>query len=156
MSCAASRAIPCAVRRSRRWRSWRSRPSFAPRTRRRKPPTSCRRRATSTRASSAPTRSAPPGFPCCGSITRPRSARPALKKGPKLGPTDVSPAKIPLQPAEKQARALYKRLIDQFGDVPLSVDARFELAELHAERGENDVALSLLNEALDKEPAPEL
>lgn len=64
--------------------------------------------------------------------------------------------KVPLQPAEKQARGVYKGLIERFGDVPLSVDARFELAELLADRGEHDAAVALLNDALDKEPSPEL
>jgi TolA-binding protein len=74
----------------------------------------------------------------------------------KLPPPEVPLDKIPLQPAEKHARGLYKSLIDQFGDVPLAVDARLELAELLAQRSEYDAAQSLLSEALDKEPNVDL
>jgi TolA-binding protein len=64
--------------------------------------------------------------------------------------------KVPLQPAEKKARALYKTLIDQVGDVAIATEARFELAELLAQRNEHDGAIGLLTEVLDKEPGPEL
>jgi tetratricopeptide (TPR) repeat protein len=40
--------------------------------------------------------------------------------------------------------------------LPISVEARFELAEMFADRHENDAALKLLNEVLDKEPSVEL
>src|SRR5207244_5931599 len=58
--------------------------------------------------------------------------------------------------SEKRARALYKTLIDQAGDIPIASEARFELAELMAERNEHASAVALLNEVLDKEPAQEL
>jgi TolA-binding protein len=70
----------------------------------------------------------------------------AAKKAPK----------VPLQPAEVKARTEYQALIDSFPDLPLAADARFELAELHADRNENDAAIKLLKQALDKEPGPEL
>ncbi len=62
--------------------------------------------------------------------------------------------KIPLQPSEKRARGLYKLIIDQAGELPISIEARYELAELLAERREFDPALQLLSEVLDKEPNP--
>ena len=64
--------------------------------------------------------------------------------------------KVPLQASEKKARALYKTLIDQVGDLPIATEARFELAELLAQRNEFEGAVQLLNDVLDKEPAPEL
>lgn len=64
--------------------------------------------------------------------------------------------KVPLQPSEKKARAIYKELIDQLGDLSIATEARFELAELLAMRNEHDAAVLLLNEVLDKEPAPDL
>jgi TolA-binding protein len=57
------------------------------------------------------------------------------------------------KPAHDRAFPAYQRLIDEFPDLSLAVDARFELAELRADRGEHDVAVKLLKEALDKEPA---
>src|SRR5262249_51036239 len=66
-------------------------------------------------------------------------------------------ASVPLQPSEQKARGLYQALIGQSPDLPLAQgDARFELAELLAERGDQDGAIKLLREALDKEPPPEL
>jgi cellulose synthase operon protein C len=47
-------------------------------------------------------------------------------------------------------------LIEAFPDLPLNADARFELAELLGERGDNDAAIKLLRSALDKEPPQEL
>jgi TolA-binding protein len=86
----------------------------------------------------------------------------AAKKAPP-GRTPVVPlpevplAALPLEPSEQKARALYKALIDAFPDLPLAAgDAHLELAELFAQRGENDTAIKLLREALDKEPSPEL
>ena len=73
-----------------------------------------------------------------------------------LVPPDVPLGIIPLQPAEQKTRAQYQNLIASLPDQPLAVDARFELAELLADRGEFDPAVKLLNEALDKEPSVEL
>ncbi len=69
---------------------------------------------------------------------------------------EVPIEKLPLQASEKRARGLYKLLIDQVGDLPIATEARFELAEMLAQRNEHDAAVTLLNEVLDKEPAPEL
>src|SRR5262249_34081526 len=51
---------------------------------------------------------------------------------------------------------VYGTLIAAFADLPLANDARFELAEVHADRGEHDPAIKLLNDALDKEPPADL
>jgi TolA-binding protein len=81
------------------------------------------------------------------------------KLGPqvkKFGTPHVPLSKVPLQPSEQKARAVYRQLIDGFADLPLSTEARFELAELLAQRKEHDQAVKLLLEGLDKEPPPEL
>ncbi len=69
---------------------------------------------------------------------------------------EVALSAVPVQPSEKKARALYETLIAGFPDLPLAMaDARLELSELLAQRGENDTAIKMLREALDKEPGPE-
>lgn len=81
----------------------------------------------------------------------------AKKAGAEKSPLPVVALhQVPVQPIEKKARDLYKSLIDQFGDVPLSLDARFELAELLAQRNEFDAASALLGDVLDKEPSVDL
>jgi TolA-binding protein len=75
---------------------------------------------------------------------------------PVIAPPEVPLAAIPLQPAEQKARAQYQALITTAADLPLAVDARFELAELLADRGEFEPAQKVLAEALDKEPAGDL
>jgi tetratricopeptide (TPR) repeat protein len=74
--------------------------------------------------------------------------RQAHEKLPKGAPRE----KVPVQPSEERTFNAYKRLIDEFADFSLAVDARFELAELRADRGEHEVAVKLLKEAIDKEP----
>ena len=63
---------------------------------------------------------------------------------------------IPLQPAEKKVRDLYQNLVKVYGDSPIATDARFELAELLAQRKEFMPALLLLGDVLDKEPPLDL
>lgn len=46
----------------------------------------------------------------------------------------------------------YTKLIAQFPDLSLAVEARLELAELLTEKGKADDAITLLKEAIDKEP----
>jgi TolA-binding protein len=75
---------------------------------------------------------------------------------PVVPEPDVPLAKVPVQPSEQKARALYRALLDAFPDLPLAADSRLELSELLGERGEHDAAIKLLREALDKEPGPEL
>ncbi|MFL5240653.1 MAG: tetratricopeptide repeat protein [Gemmataceae bacterium] len=78
-------------------------------------------------------------------------------KTPVPGPLpDVPLSAVRLQPAELKARSEYQALLDGFPDLPLAADARFELAELHADRSDWAPAVKLLKEALDKEPTPEL
>ncbi len=81
---------------------------------------------------------------------------PPGRQPPQVAAPTVAVSAVPMQPAEIQARTLYQALITAFPDLPVSVDARFELAELQSDRGEHDAAIKLLQEALDKEPAPEL
>lgn len=57
---------------------------------------------------------------------------------------------------EKSARQHYRTLIKEFPDLSINADACFELAELVSEGGEQDAAIQLLRDALDKEPAAEL
>jgi TolA-binding protein len=58
--------------------------------------------------------------------------------------------------AEPKARTLLAALIEAFPDLPLANDARLELSELLTERSDAETALKLLNDALDREPPPEL
>ena len=70
---------------------------------------------------------------------------------------------IPLQPAEKAARAQYEALIagaatrrTPSGDPDLATLARYELAELLADRGDHDKAVELLVEALENASSADL
>jgi cellulose synthase operon protein C len=74
----------------------------------------------------------------------------------KFPPPEVPIDKVPLQPLEKKARGIYQTLLEVHAESPVAVEARFELAELLAQRNEHDEALKLLGEVLDKEPAQEL
>ncbi len=69
---------------------------------------------------------------------------------------EVMLSQVPIQPAEKEAITIYLNLIENFGDLPINADARFELAELYSSRDDHDGAIKQLKEALDKEPVPEL
>jgi TolA-binding protein len=75
---------------------------------------------------------------------------------PLLPLPEVPLSVIPQQPAEQKTRALYQAVVSGFPDLPLALEARFELSELLAERAEHDNAVKLLKEALDKEPTAEL
>jgi TolA-binding protein len=91
---------------------------------------------------------------------RAKAAQELMKK--VGGPSAKSPLpevpldKLPIQPSEKRARGLYQALIDGFPDAAIATEARFELAELLADRLEHDAAVRLLNDVLDKEPSQEL
>jgi tetratricopeptide (TPR) repeat protein len=54
--------------------------------------------------------------------------------------------------AGADAGGAYAKLIAQFPDLELAVEARLELAELLADAGRTDDAVKLLKEAIDKEP----
>lgn len=75
----------------------------------------------------------------------------------KLPPNSPVPTlpRSAVQPTrcEQKAFEAYKKLIDEFGDTALSVDARLEYAELLAERDSHAEVVKLLKDALDKEPA---
>jgi tetratricopeptide (TPR) repeat protein len=73
-------------------------------------------------------------------------------KAPAVPLPEVGRDEIPVQPSEQRARAAYQSQIANFNDTLLSVDARFELAELFAERNEFDSAIKLFKEANDVEP----
>ena len=71
-------------------------------------------------------------------------------------PPDVPLADVPLQPAEKTARAAYEALVAAQPDLPLAAQARLELAELLAQRGDHRGAVARLKQAIDQEPANDL
>src|SRR5690606_24570050 len=81
---------------------------------------------------------------------------PAGQPLPDLPAPEIARQSIPVQPAEQKARAHYEAILSTFGDQPLANHVRLELAELHAQRGELDQAITRLREALDQEPLPEL
>ena len=54
--------------------------------------------------------------------------------------------------AGEDAAGAYTKLLAQFPDLALAVEARLELAELLTEKGKPDDAIKLLKEAIDKEP----
>jgi TolA-binding protein len=77
---------------------------------------------------------------------------------PAVALPQVALRDVPLQPSESQVRAQYRSLITAFPDLAINADARFELAELLADRNEHTEAVKLLQAALEgeKEPSPEL
>jgi TolA-binding protein len=81
---------------------------------------------------------------------------PAGKQPPFVPAPETPLSSVPLQPAEKETQKLYRMLIEEFPDLNINADARFELAELLGERGDHDAAIQLLRDALDKEPPQEL
>jgi len=86
-------------------------------------------------------------------------ARMRIQEETKKGdPAEVPLSAVPLQPAEKNARAAYESLIAAQPDLlPLAAQARLELAETRLQRGEPPTAaVKLLKQALDLEPAPDL
>jgi tetratricopeptide (TPR) repeat protein len=81
---------------------------------------------------------------------------PAGQTPPTILAPDVPLASIPIQPAEVQAKDRYKKLIAAGPDRPLAIRARFELAEMVADRGDYDGAIELLNAALLAGPPQDL
>ena len=57
---------------------------------------------------------------------------------------------------ETQAVRAYQKLIETGLDSQLAIDAQLELAEMLGAREQHDEALKLVNEALDKDPTPEM
>jgi cellulose synthase operon protein C len=88
-----------------------------------------------------------------------KAARARIQEERKKGdPTEVPLSDVPQQPAEKKALAAYEGLIAAQPELlPLAAQARLELAETRIQRGEPPAAaVTLLKQALDLEPAPDL
>jgi TolA-binding protein len=81
---------------------------------------------------------------------------PEAQPVPMVEAPEVSVTDVPLQPAEQKARAHYQALIADSADLPLTVNARLELADLHCQRLDYAAAVALLTQAIDKEPPAEL
>ena len=75
---------------------------------------------------------------------------------PDLHLPELPVSVVPVQPSEKQAYDCYKKLIAAAPESSLSLQARYELAEMHAQRGNVTGALDLLGEALEGNPPPDL
>ncbi len=65
---------------------------------------------------------------------------------------DVAVEMVAVQPAEKEARALYRKMIDAAPNSPIVNDARVELAEMQAARAENDPSIDLLLDVMERNP----
>jgi tetratricopeptide (TPR) repeat protein len=87
-----------------------------------------------------------------------RQQAPKGPDGQPADPPEVSLADVPLQPAEKKARAAYEALITAQPDLlPQAAQARLELAEVRQQRGEPLApVVAVLKQALDQEPPPDL
>jgi len=88
-------------------------------------------------------------------------ARLAKQLPPGQAPPALRAPEFPLSAvstgvAERAAWGLYGRLIAAAPAAPLAIRARLELAEMHAARGNEDATLSLLTDALAKDPPQEL
>lgn len=86
----------------------------------------------------------------------PKPGDPPAPKAVDLRPPEIAITAVPLQPAETAMREAYTALIAAAADAPLSLHARLELAELHAQRDQFDAAIPLLVDAIDQEPPTEL
>jgi len=73
---------------------------------------------------------------------------PAGETLPPLAGPEVPLSAVPAQPSEKTASYHYGRLIAAAPESSLAIQARLELAEMDAERGNSDSALELLADAL--------
>ncbi len=71
-------------------------------------------------------------------------------------PPEVPLATIPVRLTESAACQQYEELIAAAPQDALAVQARFELAEMHADRGNHDSAVKLLAEVLGISPPPAL
>lgn len=81
---------------------------------------------------------------------------PAGQTPPTILAPDVPLSAIPVQPGEAQAKDRYQKLIAAGPDRPLAIRARYELAEMVADRGDYDGAIELLNAALLAGPPQDL
>jgi tetratricopeptide (TPR) repeat protein len=87
---------------------------------------------------------------------RPRRQRTLEAALASIPPASIPLSSIPLQAAEKKAREAFAAVIHSAGDSPLANEARVELSELYASRGELARAIELLTEALDAETRPDV
>ncbi|HEV8292619.1 MAG TPA: tetratricopeptide repeat protein, partial [Tepidisphaeraceae bacterium] len=79
-----------------------------------------------------------------------------LPKGrplPALKTPEIAASAVPAQPDEAVAKEKYQAVIAAGADTPFAIEARVELAELLAKRGDWDGALKLLSDAV-KEDGP--
>ncbi|HEV3082246.1 MAG TPA: tetratricopeptide repeat protein, partial [Gemmataceae bacterium] len=81
---------------------------------------------------------------------------PPGKPVPTIPMPEIAITTVPVQPSEQKVQGLYKAILEAYPDLPLGIDARFELAELYSDRAEHDTAIKLIKDALDKEPAGDL
>jgi TolA-binding protein len=79
--------------------------------------------------------------------------RPPGSPEPMVPLPEIDRSKVPPTRHEIRANDCYTRLIEDFPGLSLAVDARFELAEWRAERGEHAEAATLLKAALEAEPS---
>lgn len=81
---------------------------------------------------------------------------PAVKPAGLLQVAEIQLSEIPLQPSEQKARELYGAVVTVGVDAPLTLDARFELAEMLAQREELDPAIALLAGGLQQDPPQDI
>ncbi len=81
-----------------------------------------------------------------------KKTAPKNADGQTPDPPDVPLSDIPMQPAEKKARAAYEALIAAQPDLPLTAQAGLELAEVFGARGDHRGAVARLKQAIDQEP----
>lgn len=75
---------------------------------------------------------------------------------PALNPPEVPLAAVPVPVSEKAAQEHYHALVAAAPRSPLAARVRLELADVQAQRGQNDAALELLAAALEDNPPLEL
>jgi cellulose synthase operon protein C len=85
-------------------------------------------------------------------IEETKKPRPEGVKPPPPPSGEIPFAEVPAQRAEERAVAAYRKLVEEFVDLAMAIDARLELAEMLAEREKHDDAIKLLKDALDREP----
>ncbi|MFM7150444.1 MAG: tetratricopeptide repeat protein, partial [Gemmataceae bacterium] len=83
---------------------------------------------------------------------------PAGQPPPAVPVPEITVQELPVQPAEEQSKARYEEMIQALPEQPLTMEARFELAEMLSRRNRHDEAVKLLQTTLEgeKEPSPEL
>ncbi len=71
---------------------------------------------------------------------------------PPIPNPEIPIHELPIPRSEERTTSSYRRMIDEFPDLAITIDARFELAELQIERRKFDDAIELLKDAQDREP----